>query len=84
MAEQEWMWLGASFLCMLLATAEDAERLQRQWYYLPAQIRALELLIVLCILLSILSQSPPLRCQVKTQYAASGDWSWAGQDFSYY
>jgi len=85
MAEREWLWLGASYLCLLLATADDAERFQRQWYHLPGQIRALVMLVVLCILLSTLS--PPQsaqRCQVKTQHAGTGDWSWEGQDFSYY
>lgn len=91
MVNLEVVCLSALYLYLLFATLDGTGVSLQQWYHLPAEIRVLVMLSVLCILLVMLFRTvdqPASRCQVKTKRASmEDDWSvhsWKVGDSSFY
>jgi len=91
MVNLELVCLGVLYLCLLLAVLDGAEMSMQQWYHLPAQVRVLAVLGVLCILVSAVFHTrpePAPHLEVKARRATMEDdlsvHSWVAQDFPNY
>lgn len=59
MVNLELVCLGVLYLCLLLAVLDGVEVSLQQWYHLPAQVRVLTALGLLCILVSAVFHTRP-------------------------